>query len=113
MHAIELIADIKEHSGKIFEHADVHAKYAGVLDVIRMQLTSAGMDPVPHGRLYLKCRTRIDNKEFHALLDVLEELGAIQRFDFRNDRGRPMTLIRGTQKLIARGLGESVLARFS
>jgi hypothetical protein len=111
--AIALIADVKQHSSKIFEFSDAQRKYGGVLDMIRMQLINAGMDPVPHGRLYLKCRTRMDTKEFVALLDVLEELGAIQRFDFKNDRGRPTTLIRGTQKLIARGLGESVMARFT
>jgi hypothetical protein len=47
------------------------------------------------------------------LLEVLHELGAIQRFDLHNRRGRPVDLIRGTQKLLAANLGEKVLERFS
>jgi hypothetical protein len=111
--AITAIDGIKENSANIFENSEVRNKYAGALDAIRMQLLSTGMDPIPRGRLYLKLRHKLDNQEFHALLDVLHDLGAIQRFDLHNKRGRPVDLIRGTQKLMAPNLGDKVIERFS
>jgi hypothetical protein len=56
----------------------------------------------------------MDNIEFDALLGVLHELDAIQRFEYRHngERGRPAEYIRGTKLLLARGLGEQVMDRF-
>jgi hypothetical protein len=72
------------------------------------------MDPIPRHRLYLKCRTHLDNIEFAALIEVLHELGAIQRFEYREGgRGRPTDYIRGTETLLARGVGDRVLERFA
>jgi hypothetical protein len=111
--AIEMLSGIKENSAKIFDTAEARNKYASALDMIRMQLLSTGMDPIPRTRLYLKLRNRLDNQEFHALLEVLHEIGAIQRFDLHNSRGRPVDLIRGTKKLLEANLGDKVVARFS
>lgn len=113
LYAIKALTEIKENSGRIFETAEARSKYAAALDIMRMQLLSTGMDPIPRARLYLKLRNRLDNQEFHALLDVLNDLGAIQRFDLHNKRGRPVDLIRGTQRLLDAGLGDKVVARFS
>jgi len=110
--AIALITDLKESSGNIFELATARSKYATALDALRMQLISSGMDPVPRGRLFMRCKSRMDHQEFMELLDVLQELGAIQRFEVSGPRGRPTDLIRGTRKLLQHGLGDQVLARF-
>lgn len=113
LHAIDTVQNIKETSAKIFANADVRNKYAAALDILRVQLISTGMEPVPRGRLFLKVRNKIDSQEFHALLDVLQELGAIQRFDLRGERGKPVDLIRGTRKLLEANFGDKVVARFT
>jgi hypothetical protein len=112
--ATELIMGVKDGSSRIFEITNARSKFALGLDVLRTQLITSGMDPVPRHRLYLKCRSHLDNIEFSALIEALQELGAIQRFEYRDGiRGRPTDYIRGTQVLISQGLGERVLERFS
>jgi hypothetical protein len=112
--ATQLVAELKETSSTIFESAELRTKFASALDTIRSTLISAGMDPVPRGRLYMRCRSFVDNVEFLSLLEVLHEVGAVQRFEVRHDgAGRPIDFIRGTQLLLARGLGEQVMERFS
>jgi len=112
--AIDLIQGVKDGSSRIFETAHSRSKFAMGLDVLRSQLITSGMDPIPRHRLYLKCRSHLDNIEFSALIEALQELGAIQRFEYRDGiRGRPTDYIRGTQVLVSHGLGERVLERFS
>lgn len=112
--AIEALTVVKNTGAKVFDAAEVRNKYAATLDVMRMHLISTGMEPIPRGRLYLRVRNRISNVEFMALLDVLTEIGAVQRFEMHTKHsGRPTDLIRGTQKLLDPGLGDKVVERFS
>lgn len=110
--AIRLVEHIKMESSNIFETTEQRTKFAQALDIIRSHLVSTGMDPIAHGKLYLKCRTQVSNAEFKTLLEVMHEVGAIQRFEFKGDRGRAAEYIRGTELLLSRGLGEAVLDRF-
>ena len=111
---IRLIAGVKEGSGTIFEGSEIRTKYASSLDAIRSSLISAGMDPVPRHQLARKCRRGLDIIEFNSLLEVLHEIGAIQRFnDGLQERGRPAEYFRGTNVLLAKGLGEQVLEKFT
>ena len=110
--AIRLIEGIKHSSSLIFETTEQRTKFAQALDIIRSQLVSTGMDPIQRGRLYLKCRSYLSNAEFLTLLEVMHEVGAIQRFEFKSDRGRPADYIRGTNLLLSNGLGAAVLDRF-
>lgn len=112
-YAIDLLVDIKNNSATIFDTSRARDKYAAALDAIRMQLLAQGIDPIPRHSLYLRIRRKVGNQEFMALLDVLQELGAIQRFDMTNRRGRPIDLIRGTKKLLDSNLGDKVVAHFS
>lgn len=111
--AIRLIEDMKERSGGIFLSTEARTKFAHALDAIRAALMSYGMDPVPRHKLYLKARSHVTNEEFLTLLEVMHEIGAIQRFSIAGDRGRPADWIRGTDLLLSKGLGETVLDRFS
>ena len=111
--AVRLINQIKEESSNIFASATARTKYAQAFDVMRSQLISIGMDPVPRHQLYRKCRSHMTSDDFIAMLEVLQELGAIQRFHVDNEVGRPTDYIRGTQQLLARGLGETVIGRFT
>ena len=71
------------------------------------------MDPIAKHALSRRCRRRLDREEFDALLEVLHEIGAVQRFiDPQHERGRPAEYYRGTTGLMAKGLGEEVLGKF-
>ncbi len=111
--AIRLVKDIKETAGSIFENAEQRTKYAMALDVIRAQLMSRGMDPIPRGALYRKCKNYVSSDEFLSLIEVLHEIGAIQRFMIQGEVGRPTDFIRGTNLILSRGLGETVMDRFT
>ena len=111
--AIEELAVIKENAAKIFDVSPIRNRYAIAFDKIRLQLLSAGMDPVPRSRLGLSARASVGAQGFAELLSVMQELGVIQRFDLHNRRGRPVDLIRGTRKLLDEGISEKVLSRFS
>lgn len=112
--AIRLTSAIKQDSGAIFEDSEARTKFAQALDVVRAALLSKGMDPIPRHRLFQKCRVYVSNDEFSTLLDVMHEIGAIQRFHLQKDQGgRPGEWVRGTQMIMSKGLGESVLERFS
>ena len=110
--AIELVTAIKTDSGKVFETTEQRTKFAMALDIIRAQLVSTGMDPMQRSQLYYKVRRHVSREEFITLLEVMHEVGAIQRFEFKGERGRPADYIRGTMTLLSKGLGEAVLERF-
>ena len=111
--AITLLAGVKHTSGTIFETAEAKSKFAQGLDILRTYLITQGMDPLPRSRLYIKCRHQMSFLEFQSLIDVLDEMGAIQRFELKQARGRPTEYIRGTDLLMKRGIGDAVLERFS
>jgi len=111
--AIQLITELKEQSGAIFHGSELRTKYGAALDTIRSTLMSAGMDPVPRHKLYMRCKHAVNHGEFIQVIEVLHELGAIQRFEFRPEgRGRPTDYMRGTELLLARGLGDQVMRHF-
>jgi hypothetical protein len=71
------------------------------------------MDPIAKYHLTRKCRRSLDLGEFNSLLEVLHEIGAVQRFiDPMHERGRPVEYYRGTSILLSKGLGEQVLDKF-
>jgi hypothetical protein len=108
-----LMEMMKESSSNIFASTEARTKFAHALDAVRAALMSYGMDPVPRHKLYLKARSYVTNEEFLTLLEVMHEIGAIQRFTIAGERGRPADWIRGTDVLLSKGLGENVLDRFS
>jgi hypothetical protein len=111
--SIKLIADVKQRSSAIFENTEQRTKFATSLDKIRAILVSRGMDPVPRSDLFRKARHTLSHEEFMSLVEVLHEIGAVQRFSAQAERGRPAEYYRGTNLLLARGLGEQVLDKFT
>jgi hypothetical protein len=111
--AIQLVAEVKEQSGSIFEGAETRTKFARAIDSVRAMLISTGMDPVPRHKLFKVCQSKLTHDEFIALVETLHEFGALQRFEVKSDgRGRPTEFYRGTELLLAKGLGQQVLERF-
>ena len=112
--SIALIRGVKDGSALIFEGAESRTKFAAALDAIRAILISTGMDPVARSVISRKVRHWITFEESQLLLEVMHECGAIQRFTHRTgERGRPTEYFRGTELLLAKGLGEQVLEKFA
>jgi len=110
--AINLVSEVKGDSVNIFESAEQKSKYATALDNIRSYLIAAGSDPVPRHQLFQRCRYVIPSDSFLTLLDILHEVGAIQRYTLKHDgAGRPTDFIRGTRLLLRANLGQTVLER--
>jgi hypothetical protein len=112
--SIKLIENVKETSKDIFDTGDTRSRYALSLDKIRSILISAGMDPVPRNELIRKSKRKLSYNELVDLLEILHEVGAVQRFVSppESGKGRPVEYFRGTQLILARGLGDQVLDKF-
>ena len=111
--AINLIAEVKDSSGQIFQTDNTRTRFALSLDTIRTVLISRGMDPIPRHELVRKARKGLSSDELNSLLEVLHEIGAVQRFTPAVDgRGRPPEYFRGTDLLLGRSLGDQVLEKF-
>jgi hypothetical protein len=112
--SIRLIESVKEGSKDIFDSGDTRSRYALSLDKIRSILISAGMDPVPRNELIRKSKRRLSYNELVDLLEILHEVGAVQRFVSppESGKGRPVEYFRGTNLILARGLGDEVLSKF-
>ena len=110
--AIKLVDEVKRSSGDIFQNMELHSKFTRSLDLLRSSLISAGMDPIPRHELSRRCRQKLTLGEFNGLLEVLHEIGAVQRFSSHPEgRGRPTEFYRGTEELLERRLTEQVLAK--
>lgn len=108
-HSIRIVAAVKESASRLFEGNTQHTKWVQGIVGVRDSLLAAGTDPISRSRLYLSCRKKLDNAEFDALLDVLHESGAIQRFEIKQSKGRPITLYRGTTLLTKRNFVEGIV----
>lgn len=110
--AIRIIDEIKQSSAKLFNHEAERSKIVQGIETARGVLLANELDPIPRSKLWLKCRNHLDHAEFTAMLDVLHEIGAIQRFIMKHDgAGRPIDLIRATKLLAGRGLIDALTER--
>lgn len=110
--AIKLIETVKFNAGKLFAGTNSRTKYIIGVERLHEALLKAGKEPLPRSQLYLKCRSHLDTHEFTALLDVLHEIGAIQRVELAHPgAGRPIDLIRGTTILTKKGTIETAIDR--
>lgn len=112
--AIAIVKDIKESSAALFLGNDTKSKFATATEIVRSVLLQAGMEPIQRSKLYLRVRGHVDTFEFTALLDVMHEMGAIQKFEMRfNNGGKPVELIRGTRLLIGRNTYDTILEKIA
>lgn len=108
--AIKIIANVKFEAGKLFQGTNSRTKFILGVERLSDALMVSGLTPVTRSQLYLKCRSHLDNMEFSALLDVMAELGVIQRVELKHlGAGRPVEMIRGTTLLATKGMIEKVI----
>lgn len=108
--AIKIIAEVKFNSSKLFEGTNSRTKFIVGLERLTEALLKAGLEPITRSQLYLKVRNHLDTHEFTALLDVMRELGAIQRVELKHENaGRPAELIRGTSLLTSKNMVAKII----
>jgi hypothetical protein len=112
--AMERIAEVKRTASRVFSRSGERTRYALSIELLRTVLINTGMDPVPRGLLYRRLARYLDHSEFMALIDIMHEHGAIQRFHMKRDEGagRPTDYIRGTTRLLEMGLAQKIVERF-
>lgn len=108
--AIRLIAAVKEAGATLFEGSGSNANLIIGLDRIRDILISAGRDYVKRSEITLKVRKWINGAEIGAAIDVMHELGMIQKFTVEVGRGRPAEVYRATRSLAQRTAISEVMA---
>lgn len=110
--AIKLIAAVKFQASRLFEGTGTNTKWVLAFERLRDTLIKGGTEPIPRSQLYLKVRGYIDAHEFQAMLDVMHEMSAIQRFVGTHEgAGRPSELIRGTSLLAGKQITRQVAER--
>lgn len=111
--AIRLISWCKQSAGKLFEGTTSKTKWILGITKLREHLCAAGIDGIQRSQLYLRCRSHLTNIEYTACLDILHELGAIQRFEVTVGVGRPTEVIRATKILLGKRLVETVVSKLT
>lgn len=108
--AIKIIETVKFNAGRLFQGTNSRTKFIIGVERLTDALVAAGLTPVTRSQLYLKCRSHLDNLEFSALVDVMAELGVIQRVELKQvGAGRPVEMIRGTTLLASKGMTEKII----
>lgn len=109
--ATKLIAAVKSSATSLFEGTNSRTKFLVGVERLTETLVALGLGTIPRSNLYLKVRGQLDSAEFTALLDVMHEVGAIQRFIQPHEgAGRPADLIRGTKLLATKGIVDRIIS---
>lgn len=110
--SIRIIESVKLNASRLFAGTNQRTKFVLGVEACRDALIACGTEGTTRAKLFLKVRRHLDNAEFLALLDVMHEIGVIQRFEYRDGgKGRPVDIIRGTKLLTAKGMAEKLVER--
>ena len=108
-----VIKEVREDAAHIFEGTGQRTKFLLGIEALRNALVANGNDPMQRSKLYVKIRHHLDHHEFTALLDVMHEVGAIQRFAYQPaGSARTTDYVRGTKLLLTKGITEQVAEHF-
>lgn len=100
--AIRIITEAREDGAAIFEGTGTHTRIVLGIDALRDKLISAGINGCKQTILTKHVQRHMNAEEMKAALDVMHELGLVQRFDnIQLGKGRPVTLWRGLASLVA------------
>lgn len=100
--AIKIITQVREDGASIFEGTGATSKYIIGLDKIRDKILSAGITGAAQREITKACSGYLDSRTMRNALDIMHELGFVQRFEVPAvAAGRPTTIWRATQALVA------------
>jgi hypothetical protein len=109
-HAIAVIAQVKEDGAKIFAGAGATSKIVLGIDKLRDVLIETGLDGATQSVLTTRVRAYMDAAKLRTTLDILHELGMVQKFETLHAKiGRPKTIWRATNTLIAPGAVSAIM----
>jgi hypothetical protein len=112
--AIRIIDKTKDDGSRLFTGTQERNRYILGVEAVRAALMQAGLEPMPRSKLFLRARYYIDFAEFTAMLDVMHEMGAIQRFEMKlNNHGRAVELVRATKLLTVKNSAYDILERIT
>jgi hypothetical protein len=104
--AIRIVTELRENGASIFDGTGSNSRLVLGIDKIRDKLLAAGISGLPQTDLTKACASLINAEAMRTALDVMHDLGMVQRFEgIKVGRGRPTTLWRATQLL---GQGKAI-----
>lgn len=111
--AIALITVTRDKAVGLFEGIGSRTATVIAIDRIRDGLIGAGKDVVTATDIARKTQAFINAERRQAILDVMHELGLIQKFVIpaKKEGGRPLTVYRGTKALVRKGAVDEVIGQ--
>lgn len=109
--AIEVIQEVKNDGARLFEGTGTTGRLVLGIDRLRDDLLASGVVGVTQSTLSARLRGHLDATMLRAVLELMHELGYVQRFDHVkvSERGRHATMWRATKELaLQRVVGELI-----
>ncbi len=108
--AIRIVIEAREDGASIFEGTGSNNKLVRGVDALRDKLLVAGINGIKQGELTSSMQRYMDAQHVRTALDIMHDLDMVQRFDGINlGRGRPITMWRAKQSLMAPKALDSVI----
>lgn len=112
--AIKVVIETREDGAAIFEGTGANSKIVLGVDALRDKLLAAGIGGIKHSELSKHCQRFMDAEHTKAALDVMHELGMVQKFEgISLGRGRPTTVWRAKQALVASNALDTILSNLT
>lgn len=112
--AVDVIAEVKRDGSSIFVGGVRGDRLLNGIDLLRTKLLEVGIDGIQHNMLYHAVKHYLKNDEFTAALDVMHELGMVDRFIVDNTgAGRKRTVWRATKLITSPGSMENLKAQIA
>lgn len=98
--AIKVIMQVREDGASIFEGTGSNSRMVVGIDKIRDKLLAAGMNGLQQKELTKAVQPYMNAKYLNIVLDIIHDLGMVQKFETNLGKGRPSTIWRGLQPLL-------------
>ena len=98
--AIKIITEVREDGAGIFEGTGSNSRMVVGIDKIRDKILAAGLNGLQQRELTKAVQPYMNAKYLNACLDVMHDLGMVQKFEVNLGKGRPSTIWRGLQPLM-------------
>lgn len=98
--AIKIITQVREDGASIFEGTGSNSRMVVGIDKIRDKLLAAGMNGLQQRELTKAVQPYMNAKYLNIVLDIMHDLGMVQKFETNLGKGRPSTIWRGLQPLL-------------
>jgi hypothetical protein len=98
--AIKIVTEVREDGASIFEGTGSNSRLVVGIDKVRDKILAAGMNGLQQRELTKAVQPYMNAKYLNACLDIMHDLGMVQKFEINIGKGRPSTIWRGLQPLL-------------